>query len=398
MLTYPTDAMVEAAIAIRNKGGEPLCAYLYDLDALERHVRAVRAALPPSCELFYAIKANPEPPLLGVLAPLVDGFEASSGGEVAWLAQHGSGRPVIFGGPGKLDTELTQAIRTDIAAIHVESIAEIGRLATLAAAERRIVPVMIRVNPVLSDAIGATRLVMAGKPSPFGMDEALLPLAIAAIEESPWLRLDGFHVHAMSHQLDAEKHAALIALLFARFHLWQQVAGRRVDILNVGGGIGIDYRPGARQFDWDVFATRLDAAIDRHAMGDRVVRFELGRHLTGFCGCYATEIIDLKPSAGAWFAICRGGTHHFRLPSAQGHDHPLRLVRRGGESLHPGALTFVGQLCTPKDVFARDVAIEAAAIGDLVLFPLAGAYAWNISHQNFLLHPPPAMHFLLSPC
>ena len=56
---------------------EPLCAYIYDLDALAQHVRGMRALLPDNCELFYAAKANPEAPILQTLAPLVDGFEAA---------------------------------------------------------------------------------------------------------------------------------------------------------------------------------------------------------------------------------------------------------------------------------------------------------------------------------
>ena len=58
----------------------PLCAYVYDLPALERHVKAMRQVLPQNCELFYAAKANPEAPVLKTLAPWVDGFEAASGG------------------------------------------------------------------------------------------------------------------------------------------------------------------------------------------------------------------------------------------------------------------------------------------------------------------------------
>ena len=56
--------------------------------------------------------------------------------------------------------------------------------------------------------------------------------------------------------------------------------------------------------------------------------------------------------------------------------------------------TLVGQLCTPKDILAKDQWIDALHIGDYLVFTLAGAYAWNISHQNFLMHQPPKMIFL----
>lgn len=57
-------------------------------------------------------------------------------------------------------------------------------------------------------------------------------------------------------------------------------------------------------------------------------------------------------------------------------------------------MTVVGQLCTPKDVLARDIQTIRLRAGDLVAFGLAGAYAWNISHHSFLMHPQPGFHYV----
>lgn len=123
-------APVQHAIAeLRRQRGEPLCAYLYDLAALARHARTLREALPANCELFYAAKANPEAPILHTLAPWVDGFEAASGGELRWLYERHPDKPLIFGGPGKLDSELAAAMDCRISAFHVESLGELRRLA-----------------------------------------------------------------------------------------------------------------------------------------------------------------------------------------------------------------------------------------------------------------------------
>ena len=77
--------------ALQPRCREPYCAYVYDLEALRRHAGAMRAALPAGCELFYAAKANPEAPVLRALRDIVDGFEAASGGELAWLQEHSGG-------------------------------------------------------------------------------------------------------------------------------------------------------------------------------------------------------------------------------------------------------------------------------------------------------------------
>ncbi|MDA6077558.1 hypothetical protein O0544_18240 [Edwardsiella anguillarum] len=101
-------------------------------------------------------------------------------------------------------------------------------------------------------------------------------------------------------------------------------------------------------------------------------------------------MLDIKRNLGEWFAVGHGGTHHFRTPAAQGHDHPFQVVRRDTPpEIRDRRVTLVGQLCTPKDVLARRQPIAALATGDWLVFPLAGAYAWNISHRHFLMHAEP---------
>jgi diaminopimelate decarboxylase len=99
--------------------------------------------------------------------------------------------------------------------------------------------------------------------------------------------------------------------------------------------------------------------------------------------------------------VVAGGTHHLRTPAAKGHDQPFAVIDvadwvpswpRPGTG--PGLVTMCGQLCTPKDVLARRVQVRRLRAGDLVAFGLAGAYAWNISHHSFLMHPPPTFVYL----
>ena len=83
-------AVAQHLTAVLADATQPLCAYVYDLEALRRHGEAVVAALPEGCELFYAIKANSDLPILRTLAPCVAGFEVSSGGELAWVRGDGA--------------------------------------------------------------------------------------------------------------------------------------------------------------------------------------------------------------------------------------------------------------------------------------------------------------------
>lgn len=157
--------------------------------------------------------------------------------------------------------------------------------------------------------------------------------------------------------------------------------------------MGVNYLQPA-QFDWPQLCRHLAQRLAADPQAPRL-RFEPGRFVSAFCGYYVMQVLDLKHSHGKGFAVCRGGTHQFRLPAAQAHDHPvLHLPTAASAAPAASEWTIVGQLCTPKDVLARDVKLPGLAIGDLLLLPLAGAYGFNISHADFLCHPRPAQVFL----
>ncbi|WP_263172600.1 type III PLP-dependent enzyme [Streptomyces sp. SCSIO ZS0520] len=400
-MTLPTPEVRARVLAL---SGEELPAYLYDLAALRAHLGGIRAALPEGVELYYAAKANPEVEILGALGPYVDGFEVSSGGESAHVAGAVPGAALAFGGPGKTPAEIAGALRSGVRRFHAESVHELHLLESLAAT---VVPgsrlrVLIRVNlRVEGEALAGNALAMGGGPTPFGMDPAQADHALALLTggSCPHLEFRGVHAHLASG-LAADAQLALAR----RVVEWSLALGRRhrlpVAEVNVGGGMAVDYaRPGER-FDWATYGAGL-ARLSAEHEGLRL-RIEPGRALTAYCGWYASEVLDVKHSHGEEFAVLRGGTHHLRTPAAKGHDQPCTVLPSPAPWPHPwprpaarGArVTLAGQLCTPKDVLARGVPAAGLRAGDRVVFALAGAYAWNISHHDFLMHPRPGFHFL----
>jgi diaminopimelate decarboxylase len=376
---------------------EPLCAYLYDLNALEQHIKQMRHVLPQNVELFYAAKANPSTPILKTLAPYVDGFEAASGGELFHLHQQQLNKPLIFGGPGKMPSELAQAIELDVEAIHVESLTELQRIGSLTETLKRPASIFLRMNIDIGD-ITLSKLAMGGKPTPFGLDETELNNALTLLRDYPQIKLKGFHFHLMSHQLDVDRHLALMQRYFQVVKAWQAKFELGELMINLGGGMGINYRNPEQHFPWMEFCDKLEFLIAKEQIQGWKLRFECGRYISAPCGYYVMEVLDIKQNLGEKFVIARGGTHHFRTPAAQSHDHPFTIVKNKlppviSQPIHHEQATLVGQLCTPKDVLARNQHIEQIDIGDYVVFTLAGAYAWNISHQNFLMHEPPVFHY-----
>lgn len=399
-MSAPTVAVWERVLALP---ATDLPAYIYDLSALRAHTARIRSLLPEQVELYYAAKANPEPEILSALSDFVDGYEVSSGGELAHVAKAVPGRPLAFGGPGKTVAELTAALDHDVHRVHIESVSEFRTLATLTSG-RKPLDVLLRVNlPVAEGVLASGVLAMGGRPTPFGLDprQADAVAATLAGGRFPGLRWRGVHAHLASG-LGAADLVRTAESIVAWSVALAERHGVELGEVNVGGGMDVDYAAPGERFDWAAYGTGLDQ-IAATRPGLRL-RIEPGRALTAYCGSYATEILDIKPSHGAEFAIVRGGTHHLRTPAAKGHDQPCTVLPVQ-DWAHPWPrtaatrpqVTVTGQLCTPKDVLAQNIPPDGMRAGDRIVFGLAGAYAWNISHHDFLMHPPPTFHFVGDP-
>jgi diaminopimelate decarboxylase len=394
----------ELALALDAADGLP--AYVYDLTALGEHAAAIRAAIPAAVEFYYAVKANPDAEVLRTVASYADGLEVSSGGEVRHAAGAVPGARLAFGGPGKTSTELAEAIAAGAGRFHVESPHELRLLAAAAGRAGRPVDVLLRVNPAPSPpsapaAASATSdgaaLVMGGRASPFGMDPALLEQCGPVLAElGSLVRVRGLHAHTASG-LDADDLVSAAGRLLSFGRDWCARHGVTAPEFNLGGGMAVDYRQPDSRFDWNRYGQGL-AALTRPG---ETLRIEPGRAVTAYCGWYLTRVLDVKHSHGEAFAVIGGGTHQLRTPAAKGHDQPFAVILVPGwvpdwprPGIGPGMVTICGQLCTPKDILARQVGVQQLRAGDLIAFGLAGAYAWNISHQSFLMHPPPAFHYI----
>ena len=398
-----TAAVVEAARDLTARNALP--GYIYDLDHLAEHGAGIRAAFDAAFaavdvrfEMLHAVKANPDSRLLEVIARYVNGLEVASGGELTHVRTHLPHMPLVFGGPGKTDAELAMALAAGVDRYHVESLHELRRLDAAARTAGQVAQVLLRVN--VPTAAGAAALTMGGVPGPFGMDPAEADAAAAERGRLPGIDVVGIHAHLASG-LDPTGCATLAATVLTWAADYARRHALRLREVNVGGGMAVDYRHPERIFDWADYAgrlARLAAAAKLSQAGPLTVRIEPGRAVAAYSGWYATRVLDLKRSHGEWFAVCAGGTHHLRTPAAKGHDQPLAVLpvrgwhqpwRRPEVAGEP--VTFVGQLCTPKDVLARKARLPRLAVDDLVVFAMAGAYAYNISHRDFLLHPAPTI-------
>ncbi|ENO76795.1 Orn/DAP/Arg decarboxylase 2 [Thauera sp. 27] len=364
--------------------------YAYDRTLLSARVAQLRSALPTGIELHYAMKANPMPALVGHMAPLVDGIDVASAGELKIALDAGTdpGR-ISFAGPGKRDAELRQAVAAGIL-INVESFRELAVLAEASQALGVPARVAVRVNPDFE--LKSSGMKMGGGPKPFGVDAEQVPALLQAIGRAE-LAFEGFHLFAGSQNLKAEAIVEAQQKSFALALRLAEHAPGPVRTLNLGGGLGIPYFPGEQRLDLAPIGTALGDIVAEAAtaLPGAAIVLELGRYLVGEAGIYVCRITDIKVSRGHTYLVTDGGLHHHL--SASGNfgqvlrkNYPVTIGTRMGEPAAE-AVSVVGPLCTPLDLIAERMALPQAAEGDLVVVFQSGAYGASASPQAFLGHP-----------
>ena len=365
--------------------------YAYDRQLLSQRVADLRAALPSGVKLHYAMKANPMPAVVGLMATLVDGIDVASAGELKVALDAGAHPAEIsFAGPGKRDPELRQAVASRVL-VNVESMRE---LAVLGAASRELglpARVAVRVNPDFE--LKGSGMKMGGGPKQFGIDVEQLPGVFDRIA-AEGLQFEGFHLFAGSQNLrpeaicEAQHKSYELALRLA------SMAPAPVKFLNLGGGFGIPYFPGERPLALASIGSNLAVLCERAArdLPEAGIVIELGRYLVGEAGVYVTRIVDKKISRGQVFLITDGGLNHHL--SASGNfgqvirkNYPVTIGNRV-DAVEREKASVVGPLCTPLDLLADQMELPLAQVGDLAVVFQSGAYGASASPQAFLGHAP----------
>ncbi|WP_323703735.1 alanine racemase [Mammaliicoccus sp. Dog046] len=359
--------------------------YIYDLTELERRINWIRSVT--NHDIYYAVKANSNLKILETLVNYVSGFEVASPGEIEKVRSISNEVPIIYGGPVKTTSDLSYALEAHVQSIQIESLFELDSLQTLLTNTTQHINVMIRIN--LSDIESTATLKMAGVPTQFGMPDTDIDEAIRICEQSEHITFIGFHFHSMSNNLDEDAHVQFIHHAIEYTNQYQSYLPEDY-VINVGGGIGIDYSE-QKAFDFDYFATRI------HHLP--TLTFELGRFITAPIGYYAAHVFDIKQMHNEYFVLLNGGTNHFRFPKAWNHHQPFEILsmhdnRDRIKEVTNETVTLSGKLCTPNDVFGPPYKVKHIQTGDWVVFKLAGSYGYDISHLQFLSHQLPIIQYI----
>lgn len=355
---------------IAEEVGTPV--YVYSRATLTRHYTVFAEAFEKAglkATVCYAVKANSNIAVIGLLGSLGAGADVVSEGELRRALAAGiPPERIVFSGVGKSAEELRFALETGIHEINVESESELRLLSEIANGMGVETDIAIRVNPDV-DAKTHEKISTGKKENKFGIDISRASEIYALAMALPGINPLSVAVHIGSQLTDLEPYrqafrrvAALVESLRA-----EGVPIKRVDL---GGGLGIPYdteEPPAP----DAYAAMAAEEIG-HLNCD--VMLEPGRLLVGNAGLLLAKTIVVKAGEAKRFIILDAAMNDLIRPALYEGHHGIVPVKAAPANAELAPATVVGPICESGDTFAKDRNLPPLAEGDLVAFESAGAY------------------------
>ena len=357
--------------------------YVYSATTIrDRFRRLDRMLAPVPHRLHYTLKANASRGILVLLRELGAGADVVSGGELRRAMSAGfAPRDIVFGGVGKTERELAEALDAEILMINAESEAEIRILDRLAREREMTAPVSIRVNPEITLDAPHDYIKTGGRGHKFGIpyDEVVHVAEVAAQLSN--VRLIGLDMHLGSQLSRIDPYREGTERLAS---IYAEVTKRGIDTieyLDIGGGLGVRYDteqpPDLQRFASLVLPTVADTGLK--------LLMEPGRYLVGNAGVLVGRVLYRKRSGGKEYVITDTGMTELLRPSHYGAYHRIQATHGRGETR---VVDVVGPVCESGDFLARDRELDDVQIGDYLAVSDVGAYGYAMaSNYNSRLRP-----------
>ena len=353
--------------------------YYYDKEILKKTLSGIKKEIAknPNFKVHYAIKANANPDVLKLISE--DGFGADcvSGGEIRAAIEAGfNPSTIVYAGVGKTDKEINLGLDNDIFCFNVESIPELEVINSLAAAKNEIARVAFRINPDVGAHTHAN-ITTGLAENKFGIDMEDMENVILQSEKMKSIEFLGLHFHIGSQILEMDDFKTL-CLRINELQDRLDSHGLKAKVINVGGGLGIDYeKPDSNPIPnfKDYFATYADNLQLRDG---QELHFELGRAVVGQCGSLITKVTYVKKGHYKQFAIVDAGMTDLIRPALYQAVHKIENLTSDATN---DKYDIVGPICESSDVFAKDYLLNGTKRGDIIAIRSAGAYGEIMSSR-----------------
>jgi diaminopimelate decarboxylase len=358
---------------IADEVGTPV--YVYSSATLRRHAHVLQQALEGLDDplIAYAVKANPNPAVLSVLARAGLGADIVSIGE--YRAARAAGmkpEAMLFSGVGKTSDEMAEALSGGLLQFNLESVEEAHTLSIVARAMDVEAPVALRINPDVEAGTHA-KITTGTADNKFGIPAAQAVSAFQAVRDLPNLKVTGITVHIGSQLTSL---APLESAFLRLGSLIGDLRGEGFDlqIADLGGGLGVPYGPGQPQpptpADYGAMVKRVT-----EKWGVRLA-FEPGRLISGNAGILMTRVVRVKPGETHPWLIVDAAMNDLMRPALYDAYHHVDAVRPSGARM---TAHVVGPVCESGDTFAMARELDSVREGELIVFRTAGAYGAAMS-------------------
>ena len=354
--------------------------YVYHAPTLRERARSL-TGLEAIDQPYYAVKANPHPDVLRCLHRAGLGFECVSLGEVERVFEavpQVDPQRVLFQ-PNFAALDDYRAAFDRGVRVTLDNEQPLAEHPSVFAGET----LFLRIDP--GRGHGHHRHVRtAGAQSKFGIVPDALP-QVRALAEQHDVRIQGLHVHVGSGITQAEPWADIAAFLGSLAESFPDV-----DILNVGGGLGVPERPGGARLPLDALDARLMQFKTAHPQ--YTLWMEPGRFLVAEAGALIARVTQTKDKGEATYVGLDAGMHTLMRPALYGAYHDIVNLTRL-EAPNAETVNVVGPICESGDVLGYSRRLPATAPGDVVLIATTGAYGAAMAN-TYNLRPRPNEHLI----
>lgn len=364
--------------------------YYYDTNLLRRTLEVLKTEAGKHCvNVHYAIKANANPRILSIVKEYGFGIDCVSGGEVkAALAAGFPPSKIVYAGVGKADWEIETALDAGIFCFNTESQAELEVINELAGRKGLTARIALRINPNVH-ANTHHYIVTGIQENKFGINLSEMDKVVKEAVALPNVRLVGLHFHIGSQILDMQNFTDLAGRINEiQEHLAE--IGVSVEHINLGGGLGIDYKePDAHPIaDFGKYFESVLGVLKLRP--GQTLHMEPGRPIVAQCGSLITRVLYVKQGTEKKFIILDGSMTELIRPALYQAHHQIDNISSSAPSTEK--YDVVGPVCESSDCFGVDEMLPETHRGDFVALRSAGAYGESMA-SNYNLRPLPKGYF-----
>jgi diaminopimelate decarboxylase len=359
--------------------GTPL--YVYSQNRIQSNYRRLVEAYRshyPNFQVYYAVKANNNPAIVKILGEEGAGADASCIPEILIAESAGiSSEKILYSGVYNANRDLKYAVENNVR-LNLEDLSQLDRLASFSIPNA----LCFRINPGLGGS-GVEGLIFAGPDAKFGIIERDVEQAYATAKK---LGVKKFGIHMMtgSNILSPDYFEEVVEKLLDIAGPMSQKLGISFDFIDIGGSLGVPYRPEDQEIDIDDVAARvvkkLREKLEAYQMGEPQLIHEPGRYLVCDAGILISQVTSIKNGYKKFIGL-DAGMHTLLRPALYGAYHHI-LYANDLNTENDQSVNVVGQVCENSDIFAKDRMLSSKiAVDDLLVFLNTGAYGFCMSSQ-----------------